>query len=135
MLPEIVLTFHCLNKLFMRSQNFCKFSAFRISLITRTVFFTVGQNNFGNKIPFLSNHYQYFFFLIQSNRINNLEIVFCGKHVVSRPVWIFCSFWQQFAVTMSQLGMFPLWDGNHKFSWLFCPSSKMWAKKWEFRCS
>ena len=30
MLPEIVLTFHCLNKLFKWSQKFCKFSAFSL---------------------------------------------------------------------------------------------------------
>ena len=49
MLPEIVLTFHCLNKLFMWSQKFCKFSAFSLEF---QFFLTVGQNNFGNKIPF-----------------------------------------------------------------------------------
>ena len=44
-MPEIVLTFHCLNKLFRRSQNFCKFSAFSLEFqkffsITRTIFFS-----------------------------------------------------------------------------------------------
>ena len=34
LLPKIVLTFHCLNKLFYWSQKFCKFSA----LFTRTIF-------------------------------------------------------------------------------------------------
>ena len=43
MLPKIVLTFHCLNKLFLWSQKFCKFSAFSLEFqkffsITRTIF-------------------------------------------------------------------------------------------------
>ena len=40
--PEIVLTFHCLNKLFKWSQKFWSLEQF---------FLTVDQNNFGNKIP------------------------------------------------------------------------------------
>ena len=41
------------------SQKFCKFEAEgrefqKFFLITRQFFLTVGQNNFGNKIPFLS---------------------------------------------------------------------------------
>jgi hypothetical protein len=55
--PIIVLNFYCLNKSFYWSQNFCKFSAFSLEFqnlfsITKTIFLTVGQNNFGNKIPF-----------------------------------------------------------------------------------
>ena len=43
LLLEIVLTFHCLNRLFMWSQKVCKFSAFslefqKIFSITRTIF-------------------------------------------------------------------------------------------------
>ena len=43
LLPIIVLTFHCLNKLFYWSQKFCKFSAFSLDFqkffsITRTIF-------------------------------------------------------------------------------------------------
>ena len=43
MLPEIVLTFYCFNKLSKWSQNFWKFSAFSLEfqkffLITRTIF-------------------------------------------------------------------------------------------------
>ena len=56
LLPKIVLTFHCLNKLFKLSQKFCKFSAsnFKKNSRSREQFFlTVGQNNFGNKVPFL----------------------------------------------------------------------------------
>ena len=30
LLPKIVLTFHCLNKFFWRSQKFCKLSAFNL---------------------------------------------------------------------------------------------------------
>ena len=56
MLPKIFLTFHCLNKLFQRSKNFWKFWALSLELqkffsIIRTIFLTVDQNNFGNKIP------------------------------------------------------------------------------------
>ena len=52
------MTFHCSNKLFKWSQKVCEFSAFSLKfqkffLITSTIFFTVGQNNFGNKIQFL----------------------------------------------------------------------------------
>ena len=60
MLPEIVLTFHCLNKLFKWSQKICKFSNFNLEFqkffsTIRTIFFlTVGQNNFGNKISFFN---------------------------------------------------------------------------------
>ena len=57
LLPKIVLTFHCLNKLFSWSQIFCKFSAFSFSRSLEQCFLTEGQNNFGNKIPFLCNHY------------------------------------------------------------------------------
>ena len=60
MLPEIVLTFHCLNKLFNWSQKFCKFSAFSLEFwkffnAWNNFFLTIGQNNFVNKIviPFL----------------------------------------------------------------------------------
>ena len=59
MFPKIVLTFHCLNKLFQWSQKFCKFLAFSLKFqkffsITRTIFFLiVGQNIFGNKIPII----------------------------------------------------------------------------------
>ena len=59
MLPKIVTTFHCLNKLFQRSQKVCKFSAFTIEFqkffsISITFFFlTLGQNNFDNKIQFI----------------------------------------------------------------------------------
>ena len=44
---ENCLTFHCLNRLFKWSQIFCKFSAFSLEF---QKFFSVGQNNFGNKI-------------------------------------------------------------------------------------
>ena len=51
------LTFHCLNKLFLWFQSFCKLSAFTSnfkcfswSLEQEQLFLTVGQNNFGNKI-------------------------------------------------------------------------------------
>ena len=58
MLPKIVRTFHCLNKLFYWYQKFCEFSGFSLEFqkffsITRTIFLTVDQNNFGNKIPYL----------------------------------------------------------------------------------
>ena len=53
-MPKFVLTFHCLNKLFYWSQRFCKFSAFKtFSWSLEQFFLTVGQNNFGNKIPYL----------------------------------------------------------------------------------
>ena len=43
LLPKIVLTFYCLDKLFLQSQKFCKVSAFSLEfqkffLITRTFF-------------------------------------------------------------------------------------------------
>ena len=41
LLPKIVLTFHCLNKLFKGSLE--------------QFFLTVDQNNFGNKIQFFSS--------------------------------------------------------------------------------
>ena len=52
-----VSKFHCWNKLFQLSLNFCKFSTYNLEFqkffsIIRTIFLTVGQNNFGNKIPF-----------------------------------------------------------------------------------
>ena len=65
-MPKIVLTFHCLNKLFQWSQNFCEFPAVSLKFqkffsITRTFFFTVGQNNFDNRILIL-----YFFLVLKS---------------------------------------------------------------------
>ena len=50
-----------MNTLFTWSQNFCKFSAFSLefqifSQLLQQFFLTVGQNNFGNKIPFLFVH-------------------------------------------------------------------------------
>ena len=54
LLPRIVLTFHCLNKLFQWSQILGlqpPISSFSRSL--EQFFLTVDQNNFGNKIPFL----------------------------------------------------------------------------------
>ena len=47
---KIVMTFHCLNKLFYWSPKILQSLGLqpRIS----KVFLTVGQNNFGNKIPF-----------------------------------------------------------------------------------
>ena len=64
LLPKIFLTFHCLKKLFQRSQNVCKFSAFSsFKIFSRSLqqfFLIVGQNNFGNKIPFLSLHLIFF---------------------------------------------------------------------------
>ena len=57
LLPEIVLTFHSLNKLFLWSQKVCKFSAFSLEFqkffsITRTIFshskseqFQISQSN------------------------------------------------------------------------------------------
>ena len=57
MLPKIVLTLDCLNKLFQWSQKICNsrpsasnFKSFFRSL--EQLFLTVGQSNFGNKIPF-----------------------------------------------------------------------------------
>ena len=43
LLPKIVLTFHCLNKLFQGFQKFCKFSAFSLEfqkffLVNKTIF-------------------------------------------------------------------------------------------------
>ena len=54
---KIVLTFHCLNKLFLWSQIFFKFLALNFKTFSRSLeqfFLTLGQNNFGNKIQFLS---------------------------------------------------------------------------------
>ena len=54
----IVLTFHCLNKLFKSSQTFCKFSALSLEFQKKNCrsleqfFLTLGQNNFGNRIQF-----------------------------------------------------------------------------------
>ena len=47
---EIVLTFHCLHKLFKWSQKF--------SRSLEQFFITVGHNNFGNKIQFLHHLYR-----------------------------------------------------------------------------
>ena len=57
LLPKIVLTFHSLNKLFKWSQRFYQNLAFSLEFqkffsIIRTFFLTVGQNNFGSKMPF-----------------------------------------------------------------------------------
>ena len=51
------MSFHCLNKLFKWPWKFWKFSAFSLEIqkffsITWAIFFTVGQNNFDNKIQF-----------------------------------------------------------------------------------
>ena len=55
---KIILTFHCSNELFQLCdlKNFVSSRSSALSLqkifsITSTIFFTVGQNNFGNKIP------------------------------------------------------------------------------------
>ena len=63
MLPKIVLTFYCLNKLFLWSQKCCKFS--------NNFFLTVGQNNFGNKIPILMSTVENCF-----NKISNWFLYF-----------------------------------------------------------
>ena len=60
LLPEIVLNFHCLNKLFKWSQKIWKISDFDLKFqkffsITRTFFFSVGQKYFGNKTTFLED--------------------------------------------------------------------------------
>ena len=65
LLPKSVLTFNCLSKMFyLGISNILQILGLhclqpRISkvffLITRT-FFSVGQNNFGNKIPFFYKH-------------------------------------------------------------------------------
>ena len=67
LLLKIVLTFHYLNKLFKWSQKFCKFSAFSLefqnfSWSLEFFFLTVGQNNFGNKIPYLNLSMKYFLY-------------------------------------------------------------------------
>ena len=54
-------------------SKFCKFSAFSFeiqtfSTITRTIFLTVGQNNFGSKIPFRTR--KIFFHVQQSIKIS-----------------------------------------------------------------
>ena len=69
MLPEIVLTFHCLNKLFKWSQNFSR------SLVQ--FFLTVGQNNFGDKIPFLflSSFLSIWIFSRNNHKIWNLLFI------------------------------------------------------------
>ena len=49
-----VLTFQCSNNFFRWSQNFWKISALNFKSFYRSqeqFFLTVGQNNFGNKIP------------------------------------------------------------------------------------
>ena len=54
LLPKIVLTFHCLNELFYSNlKNFAFSLEFQFFLNDWNIFFlTVGQSNFGNKIPF-----------------------------------------------------------------------------------
>ena len=57
LLPKIVLTFHCLNKLIKRYQKFWKFLAFSLEFQKEIPWspehflLTVVPNNFGNKIP------------------------------------------------------------------------------------
>ena len=51
LLPKIVLTFHCLNKLFKWSQTICKFSAFSLEFqnffsITRIFFSLIRSEQF-----------------------------------------------------------------------------------------
>ena len=73
LLPKIVLNFHCLNKLFKLSQSWPSASNFKsFSRSLEHFFLTVGQNNFGSKIPFLfviqigkmCNMMKYVFFII-----------------------------------------------------------------------
>ena len=53
MLPKIILTFHCLNNCSSDLKNFANSrpSASSFSRSLEQFFLTVGQNNFGNKIP------------------------------------------------------------------------------------
>ena len=68
--PEIVLTFHCSSGLknFENSQpSASNFKSFSRSL--EQFFLTVGQNNFGNKIPILLFQHGRQIFLIASHTI------------------------------------------------------------------
>ena len=63
------------DRLFQWSQKFCKFSAFslefeKIFSVIRIIFLIVGQNNFGNKIPFSQFHKSFF---LQYERQKKLE--------------------------------------------------------------
>ena len=85
LLPKIVLTFHCLNKLFKSSPKFCKFLAFSLEfpkffLNTRTIFLTVGQNNFDNKIPTFIDPLAFF---------SIFPLTCCGKLALIEMIWVF----------------------------------------------
>ena len=56
---KIVLTHHCLNKLFyvLCDLNFFSNSQILKVFITRTIFSLESQNNFGNKIPLIICHF------------------------------------------------------------------------------
>ena len=71
MLTKIVQTLHCLNKLFEWSQKNCNSrpsaSNFKkISWSLEHFFLTIGQKNFGNKIPLFSLISRLHFFLFFS---------------------------------------------------------------------
>ena len=64
LLPKIVLTFHCLNKLFLWSQNFCKFSSFSLKFqkffsTTRTFFSQRRSEQFWQQNTITEIHVQF----------------------------------------------------------------------------
>ena len=90
------LSVHCLNELFYWSQIFCKFSAFslvfqKVSRSLEQFFLTVGQNNFGNKISFLTrpiwkNMSTKYFILIFLQLFNLLSQLFVYEIPRRRPL-------------------------------------------------
>ena len=97
---KIILTFHCSNELFQLCdlKNFVSSRSSALNLqkifsITSTIFFTIGQNNFGNKIPikFLKSifhfdrkvkHFQKWYYFV-----TKIVLTYCEKKTKVRTIF------------------------------------------------
>ena len=91
---KIVLTFHCSNKLFWWYTIFCKFLAFSLNFkffpwLLEQFFLTVGQKNFGNKIPFLL----LFLWQTRASKFHFCPCTFDSFEIFFRIFPICCTFW------------------------------------------
>ena len=97
-LQEQVKKALCCQKLFWPfTQKICKFSAFSLEFqkffsITRTIFFlTVGQNNFGNKIPFLDWDWNPWNCILMSRVLSRMDLSYSELALVLCRIYnIFC---------------------------------------------
>ena len=121
LLPEIVLTFHCLKKLFKWSwPSASNFKSFSWSV--EQFFLIIGQNNFGNKIP-LEKNKQKSLSVFTWRPINLLVFtLWSSRQALRRRFFIFP---MQVSVT-KRLGSFTPYALPIKFVMLETTKSESW---------